>query len=319
MNPRTVRGVAWLAVAAGLAVMGCSGSPSPVDRSASQTPWPTGSPAAAAGPTASGPIASGAASSDPTTGGGPPDHVLIVVFENKALSQTDGSAQAPYLNSLAKHSAVYTDFRALTHPSQPNYIALFSGSTHGVRDDHCPVRLRGQPNLGRQLLDAGRTFVGYSEGMPAPGYTGCSSGRYARKHNPWVDFDNLPAAVNQPATAMPTDYAKLPTVAFLIPDLCNDMHDCRVHTGDDWARRVLDPYARWAQQHNSLLVVTFDEDNGSKQNRILTLLSGARVPPGRYGQRLTLYSLLGTVERWYGLPLLGGAATAPVMTPAWTG
>jgi acid phosphatase len=267
------------------------------------------SPAAASSPTAT---------PSPTAAGGPPDHVLIVVFENKAFTQIDSSAQAPYLSGLAKRSAVYTNLKALTHPSQPNYIGLFSGSTHGVRDDHCPVRLHGKPNLGRQLLDAGRTFVGYSEAMPAPGYTGCSSGRYAAKHNPWVDFDNLPAAVNQPATAMPTDYARLPTVAFLVPDLCNDMHDCSVRHGDAWAKRVLDPYVRWAQQHNSLLVVTFDEDNNSAGNRIFTLLSGARTPAGRYDQPLTLYSLLGAVERWYGLPLLGGAATAPVMSPTWT-
>jgi acid phosphatase len=308
MNRQTVRSVAWLAVAASLAVPACSGSPPSPDRSTPERQ-----------PTTSSPTTSSPSLSSPPAGAAPPDHVLIVVFENKAFGQIDGAAQAPYLNSLAKHSAVYTNFRALTHPSQPNYIALFSGSTQGVRDNRCPVRVHGQPNLGRQLLDAGRTFVGYSEGMPAPGYTGCSNGRYAAKHNPWIHFDNLPAAVNQPATAMPTDYANLPTVAFLIPDLCNDMHDCSVRTGDAWARRVLDPYARWAQQHNSLLVITFDEDNGSKQNRIYTLLSGARVPPGRYGQRLTLYSLLRATEAWYGLPPLGGAATAPVMTPTWTG
>jgi acid phosphatase len=269
----------------------------------------TTSPSAATGPSA--------VTGSPAAAG-PPDHVLVVVFENKAFGQIDRADQAPYLNTLAKRSAVYTNFRALTHPSQPNYLALFSGSTQGVRDDHCPVRLHGKPNLGRQLLDAGHTFVGYSEAMPAPGYAGCSDGRYARKHNPWVDFDNLPPAVNQPATAMPTDYARLPTVSFLIPDLCNDMHDCSVRHGDAWAQRVLDPYARWAQQHNSLLVVTFDEDNGSKQNRIETLLYGARVPAGRYDRELTLYSLLGAIERWYGLPLLGGAASAPVMSPSWT-
>lgn len=296
--------MAWLAAVC-LAVTACSKSPPPTATPSSEPTRST--------------VSSPTAASSATPAGGPPDHVLIVVFENKASTQIDGSAQAPYLNSLAKRSAVYTNFRALTHPSQPNYIALFSGSTHGVRDNHCPVRIHGQPNLGRQLLDAGHTFVGYAEGMPSPGFTGCSSGRYAAKHNPWVAFDNLPAAVNQPATAMPTDYSRLPTVAFLVPDLCNDMHDCSVRHGDAWAQRVLDPYARWAQQHNSLLVVTFDEDNNSAGNRIFTLLSGARTPVGRYDRPVTLYSLLGAVERWYGLPLLGGAATAPVMSPTWTG
>jgi acid phosphatase len=246
-----------------------------------------------------------------------PDHVLIVVFENEASSQLDGSANAPYLNALMARSAVYTDFHAETHPSQPNYIALFSGDTHGVTNDNCPVRLHDTPNLGRQLLDAGRTFVGYSEAMPGPGYTGCAAGRYAAKHNPWVDFDNLPATANQPAAALPSDHAALPTVAFLIPDLCNDMHDCPISTGDAWARAHLEAYSQWAQTHNSALIVTFDEDDHSANNRILTLINGPRATPGRYGDPATHYNLLATVEAWYGLARLGHAAAAAPLPHAW--
>lgn len=251
-----------------------------------------------------------------SAGAGPPDHVLIVVFENKAFGQIDGSG-APYLSSLMSHSAVYTQSHALTHPSQPNYIALFSGDPHGVTDDGCPARFHDTPNLGRQLLDAGRTFTGYSEGLPRAGFTGCSSGKYAAKHNPWVDFDNLPASVNQPATAMPGDYAKLPTVSFLIPDLCDDMHDCHVGDGDTWSRTHLDPYARWAQQHNSILIVTFDEDNHSDGNRILTMFTGARSTPGRYADPITHYDVLRTIETWYGLTPLAHAATASPVPHAW--
>jgi acid phosphatase len=245
--------------------------------------------------------------------------VLIVVFENKSFGQIDHSARAPYLNALGTHSTVYTNFRALTHPSEPNYLALFSGSAQGVTSDRCPVRLTGRPNLGRQLLDAGYTFAGYSEALPATGYTGCSAGRYARKHNPWVDFDNLPASTNQPTSSVPADYANLPTVSFLIPDLCDDMHDCPVANGDAWAQRVLDPYARWAVQHNSLLIVTFDENNGAPGNQIFTLLCGARVPAGRDDRPRTLYSLLATLEYWYGLAPLGAARTAQLISPAWGG
>src|SRR5262249_11245821 len=82
--------------------------------------------------------------------------------------------------------AVFTRAFAETHPSQPNYLALFSGSTQGVTDDSCPHTFAAD-NLARALLDAGRTFTGYSEGLPSPGYSGCSSGSYARKHNPWAD------------------------------------------------------------------------------------------------------------------------------------
>jgi len=273
---------------------------------------PTAAPSAASWPAVPAPSGSASASGSPTR----PDHVLVVVFENKALGQIGGAA-APYFSTLMSHSAVYTQSHALTHPSEPNYIALFSGDPHGVTDDRCPVRFHGTPNLGSQLLDAGLTFTGYSEGLPHAGFTGCSSGKYAAKHNPWVDFDNLPPAVNQPATAMPSDYAELPTVSFLVPDLCDDMHDCKVGDGDTWARTHLDPYARWAQQHNSVLIVTFDEDNHSDGNRILTLFCGARSTPGRYAQPITHYDVLATIEGWYGLAPLGHAAAASAVPHAW--
>jgi len=250
-----------------------------------------------------------------------PDHVLVVVFENKAFSQLDGAAEAPYFNALMAGSAVFTASKGVTHPSQPNYIALFSGATHGVTDDHCPVRLTGQPNLARQLLDAGLTFTGYSEAQPSVGFTGCSAGTgkhvYAAKHNPWVDFDNVPAALNQPAAAFPSDYAQLPTVSFLVPDLCDDMHDCSLATGDAWARQHLDPYVTWARSHNSLLILTFDEDDSRSRNQILTLFSGAGIAPGRYPTPIDHYSVLGTIEHWYGLPALGAAAKARVIDEVW--
>ena len=232
--------------------------------------------------------------------------MLIAVFENKAYDQVIGNAQAPYLNSIP--AAVLTDSHAVTHPSEPNYLALFSGSTHGINDDRCPVRLGAAPNLGRQLLDAGLTFTGYSEDLPQPGFTGCSNGRYAAKHNPWADFSNLPASVNQPATALPADFSRLAALSFLIPNLCNDMHDCSVATGDTWARAHLDPYLRWAQQHNSLLIITFDEDDNGPGNHIPTLIAGATVHPGHYAEPVTHYRVLSTVEHLFDLPRLNNAA-----------
>jgi acid phosphatase len=235
-----------------------------------------------------------------------PDHLLIVVFENKAYDEVIGNAQAPWLNSIP--AAVFTDSHAVTHPSQPNYLALFSGSTHDVTDDHCPVRLGSAPNLGRQLLDAGRTFIGFSEDLPQAGFDGCSSGDYAAKHNPWNDFANLPATVNQPASALPNDFSTWPTVAFLIPNLCHDMHDCSVADGDSWARAHLATYERWARTHNSLLIVTFDEDDNAPDNHIPTLIAGATVHPGRYAEPVTHYTILSTVEHLYGLSSLTTAA-----------
>jgi acid phosphatase len=245
-----------------------------------------------------------------------PDHVMVVIFENEDAGDIVGSAQAPYLTSLAKSGAEFSDAHGETHPSQPNYLALFSGATQGVVDDSCPLTLSG-PNLAAQLQAAGRTFVGYSEDLPEAGYTGCRSGRYARKHNPWVNFADLPESVNQPYSALPTDFADLPTVSFVVPNLCNDMHDCGVAAGDRWARDHLAGYAAWAQQHHSLLVVTFDEDGGSAENHIATVLVGSMVEPGTAGQRIDHYNLLRTLEDMYGLSPLGAAADAAPLTGMW--
>jgi phosphatidylinositol-3-phosphatase len=245
-----------------------------------------------------------------------PDHVMVVVFENEDAQDVLGSRKAPYLTSLAASGATFTDAHGETHPSQPNYLALFSGSTQGVTDDHCLDQLPGD-NLGSQLLAAGLSFVGWSEGLPQAGYTGCTSGDYARKHNPWVNFSNLPPSVNQPLSAMPQDYGQLPTVSFVVPDLCNDMHDCGVAAGDAWAKKVLDPYVSWATEHNSLLLVTFDEDSGSKDNHIPTFLVGAGVQTTTSSGRIDHYDLLRTIQEMYGLAPLGKAADAKPITDVW--
>jgi acid phosphatase len=250
-----------------------------------------------------------------------PDHVLIVIFENKNYEQVIGAPAAPYLTSLARAGANFTDAHGEAHPSQPNYIALFSGSTHGVTSDSCPRNLGDQPNLARQLIDAGLGFAGYSEDQPAVGFTGCTSSRaYARKHNPWVDFANVPAEANRPLSTLGTDFATLPTVAVVIPNLCNDMHDCPVATGDSWARQHLSGYLDWARTHNSLLIVTFDEDDGTSANHIPTLFVGPMVRPGAIGGRIDHYSILRTIEDMYQLPPIGeSASTAPITGPWTTG
>ncbi len=306
---RRLGAVAWIGLVIG-GLAACAGAPA--------TPAATSTPAVPAPP---GPSSAGLSRLAPTPSlpGRPAgaDHIVVVVLENKASTQLDGSPAAPYLNGLMAGSAVLTNSHAITHPSEPNYLALFSGSTHGVTDDRCPLALGDQPNLARQLIDAGRSFTGYSEGLPRPGYTGCSSGRYAAKHNPWNDFSNVPGTASQPFTAFPADFTRLPTVAFVIPDLCNDMHDCSIATGDSWMRDHLDGYAHWARAHNSLLIVTFDENDNSPGNQILTFISGASVRPGRYSQRVDHYGVLATIEDRYGLPRLGSAAGAAPITGIW--
>jgi acid phosphatase len=243
---------------------------------------------------------------------------VIAVFENKGYDQIIGGSQAPYLNRVAGQGALFTDSHAVTHPSQPNYIALFSGSTQGITNDSCPHDLPTTANLGSQLAGAGLSFVGYSEELPWPGYRGCSNGTsYARKHAPWVDFTAVPASANRSLSDLPTDFRRLPTVSFVVPNLCNDMHDCPVSTGDSWAAAHLDGYLRWAGTHNSALIITFDEDDNGPTNQIVTIVAGQHVAPGRYGEPVDHYRLLRTIEAGYGLPGLGTAASRTPITDIW--
>jgi acid phosphatase len=248
----------------------------------------------------------------------PPDHVVILVMENHAASQIIGSAAAPYINKLAGTGALFSQSFAVAHPSQPNYLALFSGSTHGLTSDRCPLSIQG-PNLAQQLLAAGRTFVGYSENLPSAGYTGCSaSGGYARKHAPWVNFGRLPPGINQPFTAFAaTDFSRLPTVSFVVPNMGNDMHDGTVGAADAWLLKNIGAYADWAMAHNGLLIVTWDEDDGQHGNQIATLFHGPMVKRGVYPNRITHYDVLRTVEALFGLPYAGEAASATTITNVW--
>jgi hypothetical protein len=244
-----------------------------------------------------------------------PDHVVVVVMENRAYQKIIGSSSAPYINELARSGATFTRSYGVIHPSQPNYLALFSGSTQGAGDS-CP-HTYSKPNLGRQLLDAGLSFVGYSEGMPKDGYTGCKKGRFVRKHSPWINFPNLPAAVNLRFSRFPTDFSTLPTVAFVTPDMCNDTHDCSRATGDAWLRQHIDPYVQWAMANNSLLVLTFDEDDNHSDNHIPTVFVGPMVAPGKYSEKITHYNVLRTIEDMYGLAPLKKAGTAAPIIDVW--
>ncbi|MDT7554803.1 MAG: phosphatidylinositol-3-phosphatase [Pseudonocardiales bacterium] len=247
-----------------------------------------------------------------------PDHVLIVFMENKDTDEVIGSSSAPWLNSLAHSGANFTNAHAETHPSQPNYIAMFSGSTQGVTDDGCHHSFDA-PNLGSELIAAGKTFVGYAEQLPRAGSTTCTAGRYARKHSPWVNFTNLPAATtNLPASQLGTNWDRLPTVAFLTPDMCNDMHDCPVAAGDAWAKKTLGSYLAWAQTHNSMLVMTFDEsETKTPGNPIPTIFAGPMVKAGNVSARVDHYSMLRTLEDMYGLKALGKSADAEPITGIW--
>jgi acid phosphatase len=232
------------------------------------------------------------------------------------------------------------------HNSEGNYFWLFSGDNQGVGfDDKIPSAKYTSNNLGAALIAKGLSFKGYSEGLPAIGSeigvtpSGCHYPcRYGRKHVPWVSFANVP---NGPTVAtssnlrlidFPADYNQLPTVAFVIPDQEHDMHNGTpqeaVPAGDRWLAENLDRYYQWAKTHNSLLIVTFDENDNYKanlrgltdpavaqdgsmraraaQNRIATIIAGAHIKPG-YREPLMVnhVTLLRTLEAMYELSRSG--------------
>ncbi|NHW36594.1 acid phosphatase [Paenibacillus aceris] len=245
-----------------------------------------------------------------------PDHIVIVVEENHSYEKLVSNKAAPYMNTLAEQGAFFTHSYAVAHPSQPNYLVLFSGSNQGVTDDSCGHVFK-TANLASELVKANYSFAGYSEDLPSTGSMACTNHQYGRKHSPWVNFSNVAKESNLPFNQFPKDYSKLPTVSFVIPNLDNDMHDGSIQTADGWLKTHIGSYITWAQSHNSLLILTWDEDDSSKDNHIPTIFVGPMVKPGSYDQPITHLNVLRTLEEMYKLPYLGGTSEVSAIQGIW--
>ena len=248
-----------------------------------------------------------------------PDHVVVIIEENCGYAQIMGKRNsASYIHALAKRGALFTESYGVSHPSQPNYLALFSGSTQGIASNTCPNSFNTD-NLASTLLDAGFSFASFAESLPATGDVGCFSGAYQRKHNPVTNWQGtrLPAEVNRRFADFQQNFAKLPTVSFVIPDQNNDMHDGSFDTADEWLKTHIAPYVDWAMQHNSLLILTWDEDDNHQGNHVVTLLVGPMVKAGTSPQRINHYSVLRTLLDFYGLPALGESRDAEAIKDVW--
>jgi hypothetical protein len=273
------------------------------------------------------------------------DHIVIVVEENKNYEQIIGNEDAPYIKKLAAEGASFARMFGEEHPSEGNYFWLFSGSNQGVGfNDKVPAGKFSAASLGEGLIKKGLSFKGYSESLPAIGSEvdvtppGCRYPCvYGRKHVPWISFAAIPNGTTVDTSSnlrfadFPSDYTKLPTVAFVIPNMENDMHNGApkdsVPAGDAWLKQNIDPYYQWAKTHNSLLIVTFDENDDKDgyrgltdpsispdhdqsrhdlQNRIATIFGGAYVK-ANYADTTGInhVNLLRTLEAIYGLPKSG--------------
>lgn len=257
---------------------------------------------------------------------GPLAHVVVILEENKPASAIISSPDAPYINRLAQSGALAKNYLAVTHPSLPNYIALTSGTTAGITTDcnplDCPAKV---PNLVDKIERSGRSWKEYAESMPAP----CSltnSGEYAVRHDPFVyypDIRNNRARCQShvvPFSQLAHDLASttsLPAFSFITPNVCNDMHDCSIQTGDDWLAREVPKllHSPAFTKQLSLLVVIWDEGSGSN-NVVPAIFAGSAAKSGYVSSAAySHYSLLHTIEaEWHLAPLTPNDRSAPLMS-----
>ena len=250
-------------------------------------------------------------------------HVVVVVFENKERDTVLGSADAPTFNRMATQYATLSQYYGVAHPSLPNYLALVSGSTHGITSD-CTSCLVSGPSLATTLTAAHRSWKTYAEGLPRAGFTGALAGSYAKKHDPFLYFRDVvtrPArrARVVPFTMLRTDLSRgaLPDFALVVPDLCHSMHDCSVATGDTWLRSLLPPLLRLP---DTVVFVVFDEGTTDERGggHIPALALGTAIRPhSRYDGLTSHCGLLRTIEDAWNLPRLGCSARARAIVGIW--
>jgi hypothetical protein len=241
--------------------------------------------------------------------------VIWIVMENKAAGSVLHTASSARLTRVAAECGSATDYHAISHPSLPNYLALTSGSTHGVSDDASPIahRIAG-PSIFSEVTAAGRTWATYAESMPVA-CARYSAGRYAVKHNPAAYYTEL----FQTCTAHDVPLGglsggpfvgvlrsgDLAAFTFVVPDLCHDTHDCSVGTGDAWLGQTLavitgsPVYA----SGRTAVFVTWDEDDSAHGNQVGLVVVAPSVRPGTTtGGAFTHLSLLRTTEDLLGMP-----------------
>ncbi len=270
----------------------------------------------------------------------PFDHVFVIVLENRGYDQVVGNPDMPTLNLLAHRYALATDYHGVGHPSLPNYVALITGDTWGSHSDD-PSQRFDHASLAGQLEARGLSWKGYMQALPAPGFSGDYAGTngalYAKKHDP---FMLIPAIAEDPKRARQVvpleqlaadlETGHVPTFAFIVPDVCHDMHGAPACSDSHALDRAGDAFVKtWVDQimassawtGHSAIVVTFDEAPegvaallGLGKNHVATIVITTDGPRGAtLAVPTSHYALLHTLEEAWGLPYLAKAAGAPSM------
>jgi hypothetical protein len=248
--------------------------------------------------------------------------LLVFVVENHSLGQMRG--EMPYTFSLAQRYAHATRYFGVAHPSLPNYLAMVGGKTFGVTDNHPP---QDNPVIGTSIFSAalrhGHTAKVYAEGMPATCTTANGGDRYVVRHNPWPYFVKQRKgcrAHDVSLAGFADDVAKgrLPNVGMVVPNVCNDAHNCALALADDWFHaRMTSIFAGPDWKAGRLAVVlTADEDDKHHGNRVLTVVIHRSQHHRVVKTRLDHYSLAGLYADVLGVPRPGAAKTGPSMAAA---
>ncbi len=297
-------------------------TPTPVPTATSTpTPVPTATPTPTPVPTAT---------PSPTpvpTGSGVPsfDHVYVIVMENKEYNSIVGSSNAPFINQLIQQYGLATNYTGVAHPSEPNYVAMWAGSTYGITNDGV-YNLTG-PTVADQLEAAGKSWMVYSQNYPVSSngspscYTGTSAsggpdgspGSYQRKHNPAISFTSVSGDLQRCADHL-TNFSHFNPAAanfnLVVPNQCNDMHDCSVSTGDSWLQSWLPSHilntSTWSQT-NSAVIITWDEGTSGSGGggHVPTIIISKHTPAGyTSGTFANHYTLLSTIQEAFGVGCL---------------
>jgi phosphatidylinositol-3-phosphatase len=248
----------------------------------------------------------------------PSNPVVVVVLENHSYSSVIGNSSMPYLNYLANKYGLATQFYANTHPSIGNYFMLTTGQI--VTNNDSFTGTITNDNIVRHFLAKGVTWKSYAEGLPYAGYTGGNTGTYAKRHNPFAYFSDVANSSQKynivPFSQFGNDVHNntLPDFSFVVPDICDDGHNCSLATVDYWLKSKLSPLLSSSQfQQNGLLVITFDEsyttDTAHGGGHIVTVVIGPKVRKGLKSTNLYQHqNALKLTMRALGLTTFPGAA-----------
>jgi phospholipase C len=261
-------------------------------------------------------------------------HIIMIVFENHEFDTVIGNRTMPDYNKFASENSLLTQYYAITHPSLPNYLALFGGDTFKITSD-CENCFVSANNLADQIEATGRTWRAYFQDMPHPCFV-ADTAIYVQKHNPFMYFDSIRLDAARcdrsvmPFSQLEKDLAagSLPDFVYIMPNSCvstDDIYsnpDCNLSLADGWLSGVmgmlLDYLTPRATSEPYLIILTWDEGQGSHSCCGLPVEAGGRVPTVlisplarsafRDNTPYTHYSLLKTIETAWGLPFLGHAS-----------